>query len=188
MKCCCIPSCPKATSLACHDIPSDVQRREQWLTSINSDHLVLTITDQDVLSICSLHFKQSDYIYLFCDDQSKRKIREDAVPSVFPWTGDWDSNYTAEMEVAELYGECSQQADCPETIATTGLPEGEAVQLGNVESLGITTPRISTDDDACKENPSAPSDLNNRYSCSFFMFSLTPYVIYFFIVRLIQEG
>ncbi len=172
MKCCCIPSCPKPTNLACYDIPSDVQRREQWLTSINSDHLVLSITDQDIFSICSLHFKQSDYIYLFCDDQSpKRKIREDAVPSIFPWTSDWDSNYTAEMEVAELYGECSQQAGCSKAIANTGLPEGEAVQLGNVESLGITTPRISTENDACKENPSAHSDLN-RYSCSFSCFIL----------------
>lgn len=164
MNCCFIPSCPKPANLACYEIPIDVQRREKWLTSINSDQNVLTIADEEIFSICSLHFKQSDYIYLIDDESSKRTISKDAVPSIFPWTCDWDSNYTAEMEVCEPNGNCSQQTDCSQTVAIVGLPEGETVQLGNVESLGINT-RVSTEDETCLENSSA----HTRYS-DFYIF------------------
>ena len=86
------------------------------------------------------------------------------MPSIFPWTCDWDSNYTAEMEVCEPNGNCSQQTDCSQTVAIVGLPEGETVQLGNVESLGINT-RVSTEDETCLENSSA----HTRYS-DFYIF------------------
>jgi hypothetical protein len=186
MNCCCIPSCPKPANLACYNFPTDVQIRKKWLASINSDQHVLTITDQDILSICSLHFKQSDYIYLFCDDQSsKRKISEDAVPSIFPWTSGWDSNYTAEMEVVKMNGEFSQQTDSSQKVACMGLPEGEAVQLGNVESLGINT-RISTEDEICQENSTGHNDLN-RYPY-FCVFPHTIFKILFCIVCLIEEN
>lgn len=117
------------------------------MSNINRDKNAPTITDQDAGAVCSLHFKQNDYIYLLCDNgTSKRKISEDAVPSVFPWTCDWGSNYAAEMEIAQLNGKSAQQSGSETSSLNAGLPEGEAVQLGNVESLGITAHTVVDED------------------------------------------
>ncbi|KAI9552410.1 hypothetical protein GHT06_022776 [Daphnia sinensis] len=154
MKKCCISSCPKPANLVCFDIPKDVQRRKEWMININRDKSVIKVTNDDTTAVCSLHFKQSDYIYLLHGDQTtKRKISEDAVPSVFPWTHDWHSNYTAEMEIAHLNKRSSHSPDSQASIPNIGLPEGETVQLGNVESLGI----------AVTENACPDSSANSSY-------------------------
>lgn len=141
---CCIPSCPKPKNITCYKVPQKPSKREEWLSSINSKSKLpkIAFTNQEI-TVCSLHFKQSDYTYLFCDDQtSKRDISPNAVPSIFPWTSDWNSNFAAEMEIADLYSNNNIMTIIP----CSELPEGEAIELGNVESLGIS--------DAIVEEPS----------------------------------
>ncbi|XP_057380646.1 uncharacterized protein LOC130703026 isoform X2 [Daphnia carinata] len=157
MKKCCISSCPKPTNLVCFDIPKDVQRRKEWMVNINGDKNDLSLTNNGAAAVCSLHFKQSDYTYfLHADQTTKRKIFEDAVPSVFPWTHDWHSNYTAEMEIGQLNERSSHSSDSQTSIPNMELPEGEAVQLGNVESLGIAVV-----ENAC---PDSSANGSNRLS------------------------
>lgn len=162
MKKCCISSCPKPENLVCFDIPKDLERRKEWMININRDPNVLSVTNDDAAAaVCSLHFKQSDYIYLLHGDQTtKRKISEHSVPSVFPWTHDWYSNYTAEMEIAQLNERSSHSTDSQTSIPNMGLPEGEAVQLGNVESLGINT-YVAVVENAC---PDSSANDSNRLS------------------------
>lgn len=145
---CCIPSCPRPKNLSCYSIPKDIERKKKWLTNIFGDngHIpnVKTFDGKNV-SICSLHFKPDDFVYTVNDHQySKREIHPDAVPSVFPWTTDWQSNFEIEMEMASKLSipstTCNTQLSSPslgETTVSLGLPEGEAVQIGSVESLGI---------------------------------------------------
>lgn len=160
MKKCCISSCPKPENLVCFDIPKDLERRKEWMININRDPNVLSVTNDDAAAVCSLHFKQSDYIYLLHGDQTtKRKISEHSVPSVFPWTHDWYSNYTAEMEIAQLNERSSHSTDSQTSIPNMGLPEGEAVQLGNVESLGINT-YVAVVENAC---PDSSANDSNRW-------------------------
>lgn len=143
---CCIPLCPKPRNLSCYLFPrNDIQRRQQWLSSINNEDLHISeasLALLDKAGVCSLHFKPNDYVFIFGDDQtSKREINQDAVPSIFPWTSDWFSNYIVEMEIADKLSDTNtKESDSPTTgLNTSGLPEGEAVEIGNVESLGINT-------------------------------------------------
>ena len=138
---CCVQSCPKPANLACYGIPKDPATREKWLNSINSDpnFPLLSLKRQEDASVCSLHFRPSDYNYISCNNQtSKREMKPDTVPSIFPWTNDWESNFATEMEIANLNNQ-------PDKFPVLGLPDG-AVELGNVESLGITTQVFSESD------------------------------------------
>lgn len=136
---CCVPACPRPANLVCYNIPKDSTTREKWLNSINSDPTSpsITLAEQDNASVCSLHFKPSDFTYLFDNETSKREIKQETIPSVFPWTNDWDSNFKTEMEVVSLSNNYTLPAKPQKPLTGMDLPEGEAVELGNVESLGI---------------------------------------------------
>lgn len=142
MEKCCILKCPISKNVACYAIPNDPVKRKQWVASINrnaSPSSYYSLAELDNKFICSLHFKPSDYVYLIGDDQSsRREISQEAVPSIFPWMSNWDSNCVIEMEFAKLSDvHIEESISQTSTLNTSGLPDGEAVQIGNVESLGI---------------------------------------------------
>ncbi len=83
----------------CYSIPRDYSRRQKWLAQINSGSETAIINQNDA-AVCSLHFQQSDYLNLdFCEEKSYKKLTSIAVPSLFPWTSDWNTHYNTQMKI-----------------------------------------------------------------------------------------
>lgn len=144
---CSIPSCPRPKNLSCFPIPNDISRKKKWLANIFGDNGHVPdakIFDGRNVYICSLHFRPNDFVYqLNGKHSSLRNISQAAVPSVFPWSSDWESNYQLEMEMSNglsNFVDTNTPSTSPastDTLPLPDLPDGEVVEIGSVESLGI---------------------------------------------------
>ena len=78
----------KEVKVTYHNFPSDssinLSKRKQWLRAIRRD-VGKNFRPSRWTKICSLHFKETDFYNFF---GRHRTLREDAVPSVFPFYGD----------------------------------------------------------------------------------------------------
>ncbi|XP_069695150.1 gastrula zinc finger protein XlCGF53.1-like isoform X3 [Periplaneta americana] len=79
--CCCVPLCANRGG---HVFPKDTAVRKKWLLNIKREKWTLSKTSV----VCSNHFTPDDYISSTLRGGNKplqRKLKRDAVPSVFPW-------------------------------------------------------------------------------------------------------
>ncbi|XP_075736847.1 THAP domain-containing protein 1-like isoform X1 [Rhipicephalus microplus] len=80
---CCVCHCKSSSKqrtpcISFHEIPSDPELRAKWLTVISRDDWTRNTTSR-YSTVCSRHFSSSD----FKEDCKIRKLKKDAVPSLF---------------------------------------------------------------------------------------------------------
>ena len=140
---CCIIGCPSPGGVVYHKFPpSGSALRSAWLSAVRLD----AVEDSDVF--CSLHFNTWESIYTITTTLESSKVLQPGItPSIFPWT---TSSWAAVLEIASKsastgHSSFLNSSSCtpppslsPDPSCSTGLPEGEAVQLGSVASLGIS--------------------------------------------------
>ena len=100
---CCIPFCssPTLTFYPIPVTPSSPERMKEWLNKINqseglSKNHPLHLKDICDAKICPLHFKESDFIQQQQEEGTK-KILENTLPTIFPWSPDWISLAAAQV-------------------------------------------------------------------------------------------
>ena len=88
-KYCCVPQCPNQSCGMTNyfNIPQDFSRKEKWIAKICGGPHIADVTE-DGAAICCLHFQDTDYV----DCECSKKLAGIAVPSVFPWTSNWNSD------------------------------------------------------------------------------------------------
>ena len=82
-KCCVAYGCSnqfkKGSDIKFHYFPKDSEQRKKWVNALRRENF----TPSDNACICSVHFLPTDYK----DDEFgyiRRRLKDDAVPSVFP--------------------------------------------------------------------------------------------------------
>ena len=84
---CCVPACTNHSSItkgiSYHKIPKDKQLRKSWISRLRRDNL----PPVDNCYVCSDHFEkecfESDLIEELTGEKKKKRLKSDAVPSIF---------------------------------------------------------------------------------------------------------
>lgn len=141
-KICCVNDCPEVSEhKELYSLPSQYRLKQSWLAKVRdkiNGHSVELNGNQ--VQICHLHFKLEDFALVLNIDRTITKhLDRNAIPSVFPQNAhEWDKNFISHQQLDQAH-KGSSSALNDSTVASS---EENAVQLGNVESLGI----ISSDE------------------------------------------
>ena len=99
---CCVPLCHatsiRHTKLSFYRLPKDEKVRKNWVSLIRNSNLDVSSTSSRC--VCSLHFRGG------------RKTYDVNVPTIFPWSSDWES-------VVERYNDDVRQSGDHSYTATT---------------------------------------------------------------------
>ncbi|XP_053383450.1 52 kDa repressor of the inhibitor of the protein kinase-like [Mercenaria mercenaria] len=85
---CCVPNCKSSgfdENISMHKFPNDERQIKVWKDRIRRSGSSATKDDFRVTAstrVCSKHFQSVDYV---CPDAAKKRLKCDAVPSVFTW-------------------------------------------------------------------------------------------------------
>ncbi|XP_045165921.1 uncharacterized protein LOC123529598 [Mercenaria mercenaria] len=85
---CCVPNCKSSgfdENVSMHKFPNDERQIKVWKDRIRRSGSSATKDDFRVTAstrVCSKHFQSVDYV---CPDAAKKRLKCDAVPSVFTW-------------------------------------------------------------------------------------------------------
>ena len=172
---CCVPGCPGDKIF--HAIPSTSLQKKQWLLNINQSNQLSNINSVDHklisdMGVCNLHFRCQDYLYVIDEELvDSKELLASAVPSIFPWSENWDE-ILAQQNSRNLLPET---ASSPSTYDNYELFEGIAVEIGNVGSLGIVLEEDIVTEPVDLVYPNAiVSCITTAMSCSYYRYNFKP--------------
>lgn len=86
---CIIPGCPNnelTGTTPSYPMIKEGKLRNDWLTEMSNSNGYST-------QICSLHFQPSDFNYIITSDMKMlEELRPESVPSIFPWSMEWNKS------------------------------------------------------------------------------------------------
>uniref|UniRef100_A0A4W5L7P6 THAP domain-containing protein 1 n=1 Tax=Hucho hucho TaxID=62062 RepID=A0A4W5L7P6_9TELE len=95
----------QATGNAFHRYPvKDPERCKRWLIAVRhiKYNVKTPVATLNSLRVCSAHFREDDYERDFQTEimgtKNKRRLKDTAVPSIFPWTGSAVPKYRGAVE------------------------------------------------------------------------------------------
>ena len=138
----------KGSNLSFHVFPKNPERREKWVRALRRDNFTAT----DATVICSDHFLTTDYK----DDEigySKKILKNDAVPSVFPAFPDHLQPATKKRRILVR--------DTPEA-STSSESQPLPMELDPPEPNDITSPKEILEKDHPYAFPSSLEDAKQK--------------------------
>lgn len=145
---CCVPGCHSLRNVPSIGIPPKDPLKSKWLMAIQSGPDNCNRLEGDL--ICLHHFKAEDFVFAK-DLPFVKVVDSSAVPSIFPWTPNWKGYDDVPSS------NCTPSPSSPdERNWEAPIPDGEAVSLGNVQSLGLVTTGVQQ----------LPMMIQGRHHCS----------------------
>ncbi|KAK6186653.1 hypothetical protein SNE40_005939 [Patella caerulea] len=148
--CCCVPGCSNRGGIA---FPKRIILRSKWIQAVRRESLdgKHKLWEPKATSVvCHSHYKSSDYITTTAAGTGPlyRKIKADAVPSIFDWTSG-NENKTEERQMRCILSSNTGMDSCSDEVIVCDT--SSALDIGTECEITITESEIKDNEDSAAD-------------------------------------